>query len=125
MIFSGLLVFFFLWLHLVDFTLGDKVGPDTIVKGAADGDSLGLFGLVWNSFLFSAYWWRPVIYLCVVCLLGLHLSHGIASIFQTMGLRHEGSMPWIERVSLLIGVVIALGYSSIPLYVNIMQTPRI
>jgi succinate dehydrogenase / fumarate reductase cytochrome b subunit len=125
MILSGLLVFFFLWLHLVDFTFGEKTGPVTVVTGAADGDTLGLFGLVWNSFLFNEYWWRPLIYILVVCFLGMHLSHGVQSIFQTYGFSHDRITPWIQRLSMILGIVIALAYSSIPAYVNILQTPGV
>ncbi len=120
MIVSGLLVFFFLILHLMDFTFGAKTGPATVVAG---GESLGLYGLVWNSFLFSEHWWRPSIYLLVVCLLGLHLGHGFQSIFQTYGFNHERYTPIIERLSALAGVVIALGFSSIPIYTNIVRVP--
>jgi len=125
MIFSGLLVFFFLWLHLADFTLAVKTGEDTVIQGLAGGEGLGLFGLVWNSFLFSEFWWRPLIYLGVVIFLGMHLSHGFQSIFQTYGYNHERFTPWIERLSLVAGVIIALGFGSIPLYVNLLQTPRL
>lgn len=123
MIVSGLLVFFFLWLHLADFTFGTKTGEVTRVVGLAGDGEFGLFGLVWNSFLFTEYWWRPLIYLCVVVFLGMHLSHGIQSTFQTFGLRHDRITPWIERLSVLGGCIIALGYSSIPVYVNILKTP--
>ena len=123
MVISGLLVFFFLWLHLADFTFGSKTGEATRVAGETVERELGLYGLVWNSFLISEHWWRPLTYLCVVIFLGLHLSHGIQSIFQTFGFRHDRITPGIEWLSRVGGWIIILGYSSIPLYVNLVKTP--
>jgi succinate dehydrogenase / fumarate reductase cytochrome b subunit len=112
MVLSGMLVFFFLWIHLADFTLKVKEGQS-------------LFNLVWSSFLFTEVWWRPLVYLCVVCLLGLHVGHGMQSVFQTFGLEHDRITPWIRRVSTAFGLFVAVGYSSIPLYVNIVKTPPV
>jgi succinate dehydrogenase / fumarate reductase cytochrome b subunit len=125
MVLSGLLIFFFLWLHIVDFALGPKEGAAATVAGTNGPEDLGLYGLVWNSFLFSINWWRPVIYLGVVCFLGMHMSHGIQSVFQSLGLRHERFTPWLERISVILGCIVALGFGSLPVYVNIVQTPPI
>ncbi len=122
MIFSGLLVFFFIFIHLGDFTLPEKTGPTTVVPGVTDGDSLGLYGLVWNSFL---VWWRALFYVLAVCCVGMHISHGIQSVFQTLGINHPIYTPLIKHASLAVGIVVAAGFSAIPLFVLIVRTPPV
>jgi len=114
MILSGLMVLSFLFLHLSDFTLGDKHGPSSVVAGVNGGESLGLYGLVWNAFLNPL---RVVVYIFAVCCLGLHLSHGIQSSTQSLGLSDEAVMRRVTLASRVVGALVALGYSSIPLYV--------
>ncbi|MCA9450783.1 MAG: succinate dehydrogenase cytochrome b subunit, partial [Candidatus Omnitrophica bacterium] len=77
MIYTGLLVFLFVALHLYDFTFRSKTGDPTVISGVNEGESLGLFGLVWNSFLEP---WHAGLYILAMIVLGLHLSHGIQSL---------------------------------------------
>lgn len=118
MIYTGLLVFFFLFLHLTDFSLADKTGPHSVLNGPEGEASYGLFGLVWNSFLFLP---RSVFYILAVCCVGLHLSHGIQSLFQTIGFFHDRYTPAIRTASNTIGALVALGFSVVPLFVIIRQ----
>jgi succinate dehydrogenase / fumarate reductase cytochrome b subunit len=122
MIYTGLLLLFVFFFHLRDFTFGDKEGASSVVAGLNGGESLGLFGLVWNSFLFVP---RSVIYILFVSSVGLHLSHGVQSLFQTLGINHERWTPLVKKVSVALGLIVAVGFSSIPLFVLIMQTPSI
>ena len=110
MILTGLLLFFFLFLHLADFTIGEK----TVEQTTLQGKDLGLFGLVWNSFLKP---WRVPIYLAAVWCVGMHLSHGIQSLFQSIGFYHDRYTPKIRGASLVLGAVIAAGFSLIPVYI--------
>jgi len=114
MVLTGGLIFFFVLIHLNDFTLSAKTGPATVIPGVNNDESLGLFGLVWMSFLRP---WRAVFYVAAVSMLGMHLSHGIQSFLQTLGINHSQWTPYIERISNIIGILVAIGYSSIPLYV--------
>lgn len=122
MIYTGVLVFFVFFFHLRDFALGDKEGPGTVIAGLNDGQSLGLFGLVWNSFLNVP---RSIVYVLFVCSVGIHLTHGVQSLFQTLGVNHERWTPLIRRISVVLGIVIAAGFSAIPIFVLIKQTPSI
>ena len=77
MMFSGGLIAFFIVFHLLHFTVG--VLP------------LGEFkeGEVYRnlSASFSAdYWFVPVFYIITMVVIGLHLNHGLWSLFQTLGL---------------------------------------
>lgn len=116
MIYTGLLVFFFIFLHLTDFTFPAKTGPDTVLPTAEGDVSFGLYGLVWNSFTFLP---RSLFYILAVCCVGLHLSHGIQSLFQTIGFFHDRYTPLIRKVSIVLGVIVAAGFSLVPLYIVI------
>lgn len=121
--YTGILIVFFLALHLYDFTFGDKHGDATIVEGLNNGESLGLFGLVWNSFSIEVNWWRVLIYEVAVIAVGLHLSHAIESLLQTIGFNHDRYTPTIRKASLAIGILIAIGFGSIPVYVALAPSP--
>jgi succinate dehydrogenase / fumarate reductase cytochrome b subunit len=43
-----------------------------------------------------------------------HLVHGLQSFWRTLGLRHEKYNNFLNRGSVLLGVVLALGFLSIP-----------
>ena len=122
MIYTGLLIVVFIALHLYDFTFRSKVGDPTIIAGVNNGESLGLFGLVWNSFLQP---WHAGLYVLAMILLGFHLSHGIQSLFQTLGISHDRYTPIINTISLLLAIVLAVGFMTIPLYINIVRTPHL
>jgi succinate dehydrogenase / fumarate reductase cytochrome b subunit len=50
-------------------------------------------------------------------LLGMHLSHGIYSMFQSLGLMSEAARPKLRAVARFLGYGIFLGYAAIPLSV--------
>lgn len=111
--YSGPLLALFLLMHLSDFTWN----VPWIGSGAEFSASLGLFAKVANSFLNPI---RSAIYILAMVAIGLHLSHGIQSVFQTMGLTNVEKMKKIKQVSLTLGLVIAVGFASIPVYLNVL-----
>lgn len=120
MVYSGLLIVAFLALHLTDFTFAAKDGPRSVIDGVNDDANLELFGLVWTSF---KQWWRAGFYVLAMAAVGAHLSHAIQSVFQTFGLNHERYTPWIRRFSVALGVLVAFGFSAIPIYVFLADRP--
>ena len=50
----------------------------------------------------------------MIFLLAYHLSHGIKSMFQTMGLNNERYEPKLNKLAIAIATIIFLGYISIP-----------
>jgi succinate dehydrogenase / fumarate reductase cytochrome b subunit len=125
MIYSGVLVLAFVLIHLKDYTLTEHAGQATVIPTVNAGKSLGLYGLVWNSFLLSEHWWRPLLYVVAVCCVGAHLSHGVQSLVQTVGFFHERYTPLIQKISIALGVIVAVGFSVIPIYVNIVKVPSL
>lgn len=123
--YTGIFILIFLVLHLYDFTFGNKSGPQSVIPGISNGESLGLFGLVWNSFKFTdpIGWIRVPVYLIAVTGVGLHLSHAIQSVVQTLGFSHPRYTPMIRKASIAIGALLALGFGMIPVYVMLAPQP--
>lgn len=59
-----------------------------------------------------------LIYLLVFVVFGIHLYHGVASVFQTFGLNaSENCNKNIDRFSLLYAIIIPIGFALVPLFV--------
>lgn len=118
--YTGILIFLFLFIHLYDFTFADKAGDESVVTGLNEGESLHLYGLVWNAFNNPL---RALFYVLVMVAVGLHMAHGVESLFQTLGFNHDRYTPWLRKISVVIGVVVAVGFITIPLYVLFFPKP--
>lgn len=55
-------------------------------------------------------------YILAMTALGLHLSHGCQSAFQTMGVNHPKYTPWIKAAGLLFAVAVAGAFAAIPIW---------
>lgn len=108
---SGSVIFVFIIFHLIDYAFADSSVCQTII----DGQDLGLYGLVVNSFLNSPL--RVVGYIFSVLCVGLHVSHGMHSFLQTFGFYNLYCFIKTYHLSLIFGILVFVGYSSIPLYV--------
>ncbi|MEI6225813.1 MAG: succinate dehydrogenase cytochrome b subunit [Deltaproteobacteria bacterium] len=104
MIWTGLLTLAFIVYHLLDLTLGAAL----VHSGFVHGDAY--LNLV-NTFRSSG---KVIFYGVSVIGLGLHLSHGLYSLWQSLGFRHPLWTPPITKAAVLIGVVLAIAYLSIP-----------
>lgn len=109
MIHQGIVILVFVILHLNTFKLG------TIYDVNYGGvDMRDLHRLVIEVFQAPMY---TVFYIVCLIILGFHLSHGLASAIQTLGFNHPKYTPCIEKISVLYGLVIAIGFISQPVYV--------
>ena len=71
---------------------------------------------------------NPVIvisYLVAIFATMIHLSHGIPSLFQSVGWRSPRASTLIRRIGKSIAMILFLGYSSIPLaiYIELIKLP--
>ncbi len=107
----GFAIFAFLVMHLINFFLKLRFGEAPYVEGTKMHDS---YSLVSNFFI--QYWWYNLLYIVSAILLGLHLSHGFWSAFQTIGLNNNKWIARLEVVSYIYAVIIAVGFTMIPLY---------
>lgn len=96
---SGTLILAFLIVHLKTFKFAE--------------DPEGLFRLVMSSFQNKGY---TLFYVVAMSALGLHLSHGFQSAFQTLGLNHPKYTPLIKMAGLAFAVLIGAGFSFLPLW---------
>lgn len=62
-------------------------------------------------------WWVSLAYLIAQALLFMHLSHGLASMFQSLGLRSHAWWPRVQLFAKVASVALFVGYASIPVAV--------
>lgn len=58
-----------------------------------------------------------IFYIISMALLSLHLSHGVSSMFQSLGWKNRKYGLLIDRLALIFAAVLIIGYSSIPIAV--------
>lgn len=56
------------------------------------------------------------VYLLGSLVLGIHLAHGFQSAFKSLGLNHPKYTPILGKLSVLFGIVIGLGFASMPFW---------
>ena len=59
-------------------------------------------------------WWVSAFYILATGLLCMHLTHGFSSMFQSVGLRNTLWRKRLDRVALVYGWVVFLGFAIIP-----------
>ena len=109
MIITGLVVLAFVGLHMYDFWVHEmaykyiEVSPE---------DPTRYYEETVHNF---EPFWRTIIYVISFVLLSLHLWHGFASSFQTMGLNNKYS-PAIQTFTKIYAIAIPLGFIFIALF---------
>jgi len=109
MIYTGIIIACFVIFHISDFSLADKTGPRSIIGG----QSLGLYGVVLNGFANPL---RAIAYIIAVWAVGLHFSHLVSSLWVTLGVLSDRATRVMNRVALTVGVLVALGFTTIPVF---------
>jgi succinate dehydrogenase / fumarate reductase, cytochrome b subunit len=113
MIHTGVLIFVFLAIHLMDFYFV-KLGITDAHKGITRvTDSEDFYSMAFNLFTNKTY---SVLYIVLILFLGFHLNHAFESAFQSLGLDHSKYTPFIKAVGDFYSIVITLGFCLIPLY---------
>src|ERR1700760_3450512 len=107
MYWSGPIVLAFVIFHLLQFTAGYIHPESQFIEGDVYHNVVAGFQV----------WWVSIWYIFAVSLLGLHLRHGIWSMFQSLGFNHPRHTPILKSAAIVIAVVIVLGYISIPISV--------
>lgn len=109
MIYSGLVVLAFLFLHFYDFWV-----PEMVYKYVEVSPEMPTRYHEETVHKFEPFW-RTVIYVISFVLLSLHLWHGFSSSFQTMGVNNRYS-EGIKTFTKIFSVAIPLGFVFIALY---------
>ena len=99
---SGSLILLFLIVHLKSFRFAAKEMRET-----------DMYQLVTSSFTNPLY---AGFYVLALIGLGLHLSHGFQSGFQTLGFNHPRYTPTVRKIGLAFAILATLGFASMPIY---------
>lgn len=119
MLWTGLAILLFLLFHLNDFWLHEITvkylgGDMSGLVDKADPDSgYRYHGEVVAMFEQPA---RVGVYILSFIFLALHLQHGFASAFQSVGLRNKQIVPTLQKIGTAYSVLVPLGFIFIALY---------
>jgi len=114
---SGLVLLVFIIYHLLHFTVQVQginfTGQDfrTLEDAKQHHD-------VYRMMVFGFQ--NPVVsifYIISMSLLCLHLSHGVSSMFQSLGWKNRKYGAFLDRFALVAAGILVIGYSSIPIAV--------
>jgi succinate dehydrogenase / fumarate reductase cytochrome b subunit len=114
MIYTGLVIIIFLVWHLLHFKFGEMVTYTT-----ADGKIIRDLYIIVYKFFGNII--NVVLYIAVMALLGFHLSHGFWSAFQSLGLSGKRFTPFIYGLAALFGLVMAVGFIVLPIWIFIFS----
>ncbi len=109
---SGLTILAFIIYHLLHFTV--RVGNDyatyqTTLHGETVHDVYRM--------VIAGFSWAPasIFYIIAMLLLSSHLSHGVSSLFQTLGVATDKSEPLFKKLGYAFAGLILVGNCSIPI----------
>lgn len=116
MMVSGLVILAFILYHLAHFTVLlrgiNGVGDFSKLTAQLHGETVpDVYGMMILGF---QVWWVVLFYIVAQWLLFMHLGHGVASMFQSMGLRNGVWWPRIATCARIASVGIFFGYAIIP-----------
>jgi succinate dehydrogenase / fumarate reductase cytochrome b subunit len=109
MIWTGVILAVFIGYHLLQFTF--RVTPDLVLQNDPEG-RFDVFAMVTNAFkgVFTA-----AAYVLAMVALFLHLSHGIQSTFQTLGLSNGVMLPRYGMAGKVASFIFLVGFAAIPI----------
>ncbi|HET8541376.1 MAG TPA: succinate dehydrogenase cytochrome b subunit [Anaeromyxobacter sp.] len=105
MIWSGFLILGFVVYHLLDLTFG--VANPSFREGDVFHNLVASLGRAAAS----------IFYVLAVAGLGVHLWHGLWSMFQSLGVSSRAYTPGIKRFAVAFAVILAVGFAAVPLAV--------
>ena len=112
MIWSGLVVFVFIIIHVKQFKYGAwyQTGSDTPIRDLARTEYEVFAQPAWVA-----------LYVIATLLVGLHLRHGISSGFQSIGFDHPLYTRRLTRWGIALAILIGGGLAFIPIWVFLTQ----
>jgi succinate dehydrogenase / fumarate reductase cytochrome b subunit len=102
---TGPLIAAFVILHLLHFTTG-TIHPGQFVELRAYENVIGGFTAPFAIF-----------YIVAMLLVRAHLSHGVWSMFQSVGFSHPRYSPMLKKFSFLFSWLLVAGFIAVPLAV--------
>jgi succinate dehydrogenase / fumarate reductase, cytochrome b subunit len=121
MVLTGLVILAFVIFHLLHYTVGivqQIQGPGAQPVGLLSLHDVhgrpDVYAMVIHGFRAP---WIVITYVIAQILLGIHLSHGIASMFQSMGWTRPTTWPLIRRLGVTLAALVMIGNIAMPLAV--------
>ncbi len=111
---SGAIVLGFVLLHLVDMKFHCRDGIEYLGEHDPNAPYANALAVLSDPI-------SRVVYTLGVIVLGFHLSHGVSSAFQSLGLNHPKYTPLIKWGSRLFAIAIAIGFASLPVLIPSLQ----
>jgi len=106
----GTIILVFILIHMYQFWFKMKIG--TIPPITIDGVEMSnLYTTVYEAYTNIFF---VIFYVVSMIVIGLHLSHGFQSAFQTLGLNHKKYTPLIKLLGTVYSIVVPLGFAIIP-----------
>lgn len=102
--YTGFVLIAFIILHLINFHFIDKTGTT-------------IYQIVSNAFSNTGY---IVIYVSAMVVVAIHVSHGLWSAFQTLGINHPKYMPFIRKAGIAFSLVVGFGFGLIPIFISVI-----
>jgi len=104
--YTGLLILGFIGVHLATFS-----------HHIVDQTTRNIFQIAAAVFSNPIY---LAIYVIGVLLVTFHVRHGLWSAFQTVGANHPKYMPFIQKLSIVFAVIVAIGFGFLPFVILAM-----
>jgi len=108
MIWSGLTILAFVIFHILHFTV--RVNSHLAELGETDPYGMVIAGFSAGFLNFFVV----LFYIIAMTLLCSHLSHGVGSVFQTLGWRSKKAQGLIHKISVSYSLIIWVGFISVP-----------
>ncbi|MBW1723811.1 MAG: succinate dehydrogenase cytochrome b subunit [Deltaproteobacteria bacterium] len=102
--YTGFILLLFVILHLSDFHFVDKTHTT-------------IFQIVSNAFANPGY---VFVYTFAMIVAAVHVSHGLWSAFQTLGVDHPKYTPFLRGLSIVFSLIVGIGFGFIPVYVSLL-----
>lgn len=124
MIFSGTIIALFAVIHIMHYTVLNldpsfKLLEWKATAGMYEGKTLhDVYAMLILGFSNP---WISLAYIFSMVVIGFHLSHGVSSMFQSIGFRNEAWRYRLNAIAMLYCIVIALGFSINPLAVLVSK----
>jgi succinate dehydrogenase / fumarate reductase cytochrome b subunit len=120
MLVGGLIVLAFIVYHLLHYTVKlpaiNLTGKDFAGEAFREVTRTGVHQHDVYAMMVAGFSnvWVSAFYILGMGLLCLHLSHGLSSMFQSLGWKNNAWRPCLDRGARIVAVLIFIGYSSIP-----------